>query len=108
MLSSTSELHSSAAADEAKVAFGKQFKDGGQPDEIEVREVEKNGQGEMKIVELLRDSKIATSRSDALRLVQQGGVSVDGSKASLETLVPTTSEPVIRVGKRSYYRIRWR
>ena len=42
------------------------------------------------------------------RLVKQGGVSVDGSKASLETMVPTTSEPVIKVGKRSYHRIRWR
>jgi len=104
----TSELHSPAAADEAKVAFGRQFKEGAQPDEIEEREVEKNGHGEMKIVELLRDSKIATSRSDALRLVKQGGVSVDGSKASLETMVPTTTEPVIKVGKRSYYRIRWR
>ncbi len=104
----TSELHSTSAADDAKVAFGKQFKEGGQPDEIEVREVGKDGQGEINIVELLRDSKLATSRSDALRLVKQGGVSVDGSKADLETMVPTTTEPVIKVGKRLYARIRWR
>jgi tyrosyl-tRNA synthetase len=104
----TSELHSPAAADEAKVAFGKQFKEGGQPDEIEVREVGKDGQGEINIVALLRDSKLATSRSDALRLVRQGGVRVDGSKADLETMVPTTTEPVIQVGKRQYARIRWR
>ena len=39
----TSELHSPAAADDAKVAFGKQFKEGGQPEDIEDREVEKNG-----------------------------------------------------------------
>jgi tyrosyl-tRNA synthetase len=104
----TSELHSPAAADEAKVAFGKQFREGGQPPEIEVREVEKDGQTELNIVELLRDSKLASSRSDALRLVKQGGVSVDGSKASLETTVPTNTEPVIRVGKRQYARIRWR
>jgi tyrosyl-tRNA synthetase len=104
----TSELHSPAAADEARVAFGKQFKEGGQPDEIQDREVEKDGQIEFNIVELLRDSKIATSRSDALRLVKQGGVSVDGSKADLETMVPTATEPVIKVGKRQYWRIRWR
>ena len=47
-------------------------------------------------------------RSEALRLVQQGGVSVDGSKADLKTTVPTTTEPVIKVGKRLYARIRWR
>src|SRR5918994_1312047 len=96
----TSELHSSAAADDAKVAFGRQFKEGAQPDDIPVREVEKNGHAEINIVELLRDSKLATSRSDALRLVRQGGVRVDGSKASLDTMVPTSSEPVIKVGKR--------
>jgi tyrosyl-tRNA synthetase len=104
----TSELHSPAAADEAQVAFGKQFKDGGQPDDIEDRIVERNGHAEINIVELLRDSKLATSRSDALRLVKQGGVRVDGSKADLETMVPTTTEPVIQVGKRQYARIRWR
>jgi tyrosyl-tRNA synthetase len=104
----TSELHSPAAADEAKVAFGKQFKEGGQPEEIASVEVEKNGNKEINIVDLLRDSKIAPSRSEALRLVKQGGVSVDGSKASVETMVPTTSEPVIKVGKRQYHRIRWR
>ena len=104
----TSELHSPASADDAKVAFGKQFKEGERPDDIEVREVGKDGQGEINIVELLRDSKLATSRSDALRLVKQGGVRVDGSKADLATMVPTTTEPVIQVGKRLYARIRWR
>ena len=104
----TSELHSPAAADEAKVAFGKQFKEGGLPEDIPTVEVEINGHAEIKIVDLLRDSKIASSRSDALRLVSQGGVKVDGSKASLETMVPTSTEPVIQVGPRKHYRIRWR
>jgi len=99
---------SPAAADEAKVAFGKQFKEGGLPEDITTVEVEINGHAEIKIVDLLRDSKIASSRSDALRLVSQGGVKVDGSKASLETMVPTSTEPVIQVGPRKHYRIRWR
>jgi tyrosyl-tRNA synthetase len=104
----TSELHSPAAADEAKVAFGKQFKEGGLPQDIPTVEVEVNGHAEFNIVDLLRDSKIASSRSEALRLVKQGGVKVDGSKASLETMVPTTTEPVIQVGPRNHHRIRWR
>ena len=41
-----------------------QFKEGGQPEEIEEREVEKNGEREFDIVDLLRDSKIAPSRSE--------------------------------------------
>ena len=104
----TSELHSPAAADEAKVAFGKQFKEGGLPEDIPTVEVDVNGHTEINIVDLLRDSKIASSRSDALRLVKQGGVRVDGSKASIETMVPTTTEPVIQVGPRKHHRIRWR
>ncbi len=104
----TSELHSAAAADEAKVAFGRQFKEGGQPEQIPTVEVGKDGHAEINIVEVLRDSKLASSRSDALRLVKQGGVRVDGSKADLTTMVPTATEPVIQVGKRQYARIRWR
>ena len=106
----TSELHSPAAADDAKVAFGKQFKEGEQPEEMATVEFEKDGQSEVNIVDVLRLSKppLATSRSDALRLVKQGGVSVDGSKASLETMVPTTTEPVIKFGKRQFARVRWR
>jgi tyrosyl-tRNA synthetase len=105
----TSELHSPAAADEAKVAFGKQL-GGAEPEEMPTVEVEKDGQSELNIVDVLRLSKppLATSRSDALRLVKQGGVSVDGSKADLETMVPTTTEPVVKYGKRQYARIRWR
>ncbi len=104
----TSELHSPAAADEAQVAFQKQFREGEQPEDMPVVEVGKDGQREMNIVDLLRSSKLASSRSEALRLVKQGGVRVDGSKASLDTTVPTTTEPVIQVGKRQYTRIRWR
>jgi hypothetical protein len=40
--------------------------------------------------------------------VKQGGVKVDGSKANLETTVPTSTEPVIQVGPRRHFRIRWR
>jgi tyrosyl-tRNA synthetase len=104
----TSELHSPAAADEAKVAFAKQFREGEQPEDIKVVEVEKDGQREINIVDVLRAAKLAPSRSEALRLVKQGGVRVDGSKASLETTVPTATEAVIQVGKRQYARIRWR
>ncbi len=104
----TSELHSPAAADDAKVAFAKQFREGEQPDEIETLDVAKDGQSEINIVDLLKQSKLAPSRSEALRLVKQRGVKVDGSTASLETTVSTTTEPVIKVGPRRYARIRWR
>jgi len=106
----TSELHSSLAADEAKIAFAKQFKEGEQPDEMATVEMEKNGHGEINIVDVLRSSKppLAPSRSEALRLVKQGGVKVDGSRADLETMVPTRTGPVIQFGPRRHYRLLWR
>jgi tyrosyl-tRNA synthetase len=105
----TSELHSAAAADEAKIAFAKQV-GGAEPDEMPTVEVEKDGHTEMNIVDVLRLSRppLASSRSDAMRLVRQGGIKVDGSRADLQTMVPTATEPVIQVGKRHYRRIRWR
>jgi ribosomal protein S4 len=49
------------------------------------------------------------SRSESRRLVEQGGVQVDGSKANLGTMLSTSGEPpVVKYGKRSHARILWR
>jgi tyrosyl-tRNA synthetase len=104
----TSELHTSAAADAAAVAFKRQFAQGRAPEEIRDIWLEADGARELTIVELLVRANLQKSKSEARRVVEQGGVQVDGSRANLETTVPTSGEPVLRVGKRTYARIRWR
>ncbi|MEO8633430.1 MAG: tyrosine--tRNA ligase [Chloroflexota bacterium] len=104
----TSELHSAAAADEAQAAFHKQFREGEVPEAIETRELSANGEGEVKIVDILLLAKLEESRSKANQLVRQGGVRVDGSKADINTMLPTSGEVMLRLGPRRHYRIRWR
>jgi len=103
----TSELHSPVKADQAAAAFTRQFTEGHAPEHVEDVTVEANGVKEMNIVEVLIKG-LKKSRSESRRLVEQGGVSVDGSRSNLETTVSTDSEFDLKYGKRSHARIRWR
>jgi len=104
----TSELHSPAAADDAKAAFARQFQKGLAPADMREVELEADGQREFGIVDLLVLAGLAKSKSEARRNLEQGGVKVDGNKVSIEATVSTNGEHVLQVGKRNYARIRWR
>ncbi|HEY3195095.1 MAG TPA: tyrosine--tRNA ligase [Candidatus Dormibacteraeota bacterium] len=69
-------LHGEEAAARAEKAFVKQFVRKEQPDAIEEHSIV----GPTDIVSLLVDTGIATSRGDARRLAQQGGVRKNGNK----------------------------
>lgn len=103
----TSEMHSAAAADEAKAAFERQFQKGQMPEDIPSVDVAVDGAREIAVVDLLVRAGLAKSKTNARQLVEQGGVKVDGSKANLETPVPATGEHVVQVGKRTYARVRF-
>jgi tyrosyl-tRNA synthetase len=103
----TSELHSPAKADKAAAAFTRQFTEGQTPDVVEDVSIEANGSKELNIIDVLMKG-LKKSRSESRRLVEQGGVSVDGSKSNLETTVSTDGEHSLKYGKRSHARIRWR
>lgn len=103
----TSELHSPAKADQAAAAFKRQFTEGQIPENVEEVTIEANGSKELNVVEVLIKG-LKKSRSESRRLVEQGGVSVDGSKSNLETVVSTDTEHDLKYGKRSHARIRWR
>jgi tyrosyl-tRNA synthetase len=104
----TSELHSPAAADAAAAAFKRQFAEGKTPEEIKDVKVDLDGMKEIGIVDLLVRANLQKSKSEARRLVEQGGVQVDGSRANLETKVGTDAPAVVKYGKRLYARIHWR
>jgi len=103
----TSEMHSPAKADEAAAAFKRQFTEGQTPEDIEDVTLEANGAENMNIVELLMKG-MKKSRAESRRLVEQGGVSVEGSKQNVDSTVPTTGTYVVKYGKRNHARIRWR
>ena len=59
------------------------------------------------ILDLIDSLKLAPSRSEARRLVQQGGVTLDGEKISdhMAEITPRDGA-VLRVGKRKFVRLR--
>lgn len=104
----TAELHSEAASDEAAAAFARQFRERQVPEDVPVKHVDRNGEQRVAIVDLLLRAGLQPSRAAAGRLVEQGGVKVDGVRADESTTVDTSGEPLIQYGKRKYARIRWR
>ncbi len=103
----TGELHSPAAADDAAAAFALQFRERQAPVQAEVVALEREGSGDIAIVDLLVRAGLASSRSEARRVVGQGGVRVDGRPADASMAVETRGEPLVQVGRRRSKRIRW-
>ena len=97
----TARFHSNAAADAAEADFQRRA-DGGVPDVV--AEVSLTG-APMAIGALLRAAGLAPSASAGLRLVDQGGVRIDGTVISDKALKVTAGTFVVQVGKRKFARV---
>ena len=97
----TTRFHSAAAAEAAEQDFNNRSK-GGVPDEIP--EVSLTG-APMGIGALLKGANLAPSSSEAGRLIDGGGVRVDGSVVSDKGLKLDAGTYVVQVGKRKFARI---
>jgi len=96
--------HNADAAKKAEEEFDRIFVEKSIPDEVTEFRV---GPGkEQTIIGLLTTSNMASSRSEARRLIEQGGVSVDGEKISdLNALLPVREEFILKVGKRKFLKV---
>ena len=97
----TTRFHSAAAADAADLDFHARAR-GGVPDEI--AEVSLRG-APLGIGALLKQANLAPSGSEAMRLVEQAGVRVDGAVVSDRGLKLGRGTYVVQVGKRKFARI---
>jgi len=97
----TTRFHSAAAADAAQADFQRRAS-GGVPDEIP--EVALSG-APLAIGALLKQAGLAPSTSEALRLVEQGGVRIDGAAISDKALKVSAGTLVVQVGKRKFARV---
>lgn len=97
----TTRFHSAAAADAAEADFNNRSK-GGIPDEIP--EVSLTG-APLGIGALLRSANLAASSSEGLRLIDGGGVRVDGTVISDKGLKLEPGTYVVQVGKRKFARV---
>jgi tyrosyl-tRNA synthetase len=97
----TARFHGSAAADAAEEDFQRRAA-GGVPDEID--EVALTG-APLSIGNLLKQARLAPSTSEALRLMEQGGVRIDGGVVSDKGLKIAAGTFVVQVGKRKFARV---
>jgi len=97
----TTRFHSAAAADAAEQDFANRSK-GGVPDDIP--EVQLAG-APLGIGALLKQANLAPSSSEANRLIDGGGVRVDGGVVSDRGLKLAAGSYVVQVGKRRFARV---
>lgn len=92
--------HDEEAARSAEEEFDLVFREGESPGELD--EYDLTGADDT-LVAVLTQAKLASSRSEARRLIRQGAVSIDGERVTDETLETTAiSDGVVRVGKRRF------
>jgi tyrosyl-tRNA synthetase len=98
-------FHNGAAAEAALADFEARFRQGAMPDEMP--EVTLIGAADgLPISQALKQAGLTASTSDALRMIDQGGVKLDGAKLSDKALKLKTGETVVaQVGKRKFARI---
>ncbi len=98
-------FHDQAAARAALEDFESRFRHGGIPDDLPEQTIEVPAEG-LAITQLLKMSGVCPSTSDAARMVEQGGVKVDGEKVSDKGLrLAAGSTLVLQVGKRKFVRV---
>lgn len=91
------------AADKAEQEFINIFSKHELPKDIPVKKMKKN---EMNIIDLLVGVGLASSKSEARRLIDGGGVKIDGKKiASDKEEIKLNQEKILQVGKRRFIKI---
>jgi tyrosyl-tRNA synthetase len=98
-------FHGGAAAEAAEADFAQRFRDGAMPQDMPEVTVSAGPQG-MVIAQLLKQAGLTPSASEGQRMIEQGGVKLDGERVSdkaLRILPPRTM--VAQVGKRKFARI---
>lgn len=91
--------HGIAAAEAAGKQFEKVFSDGGAPDDMPEVKAEKG----MLLVDLIAKNKLAPSKSEAKRLMQQGAVKLN--EKVVKDLEAKAEKGTLKVGKRKFVKI---
>jgi len=103
------DFYSPSDAERAEDEFNRIFRSKGVPDEISTFEVETGG-GPWALPRLLVTTGLAPSVAEARRLIEQGGVRVNGepqtNKSGLVFVIKTGDELLLQVGKRRFLRVR--
>ncbi|MCM3900608.1 MAG: tyrosine--tRNA ligase [Pyrinomonadaceae bacterium] len=102
------DFHSKDAADAAEEDFVRRFRNKETPDQVEEHALPSNHPEGWDLSHLLVTVGMAESKAEARRLIQQGGVTVDGERqtaANSLTVWKPGMSTLIKVGKRRFVRI---
>nr|WP_245006499.1 tyrosine--tRNA ligase [Methylomonas koyamae] len=97
-------FHGAAAAKAALENFEARFQRGAIPDDLDDIQLEAGAEG-LPIANLLKNAGLVASTSEALRLIKQGAVKIDGEKLEDSKRVIAASTHVYQVGKRKVARV---
>jgi len=98
-------FHSKAAADAALAEFDARFRGGAMPENMDEVVLQTNGAG-LPIAQLAKQAGIVDSTSEALRLIAQRGMKVDGDVIADKALVVAAGRTVVvQAGKRRFARV---
>ncbi len=98
-------FHDSTSATKARESFIARFQKGAMPDDMPEISLEAGADG-LPIANLLKDAGLVNSTSDAMRMIKQGAVKIDGERVEDRDLkISTGSVAVFQVGKRRFARV---
>ena len=98
-------FHSRQAAEDALADFEARFRQGAIPEDIEDVSIACDAEG-MGIAQVLKQAGLTGSTSEAMRIIEQGGVRLDGERVSDRALIlKQGSQVVLQIGKRRFARI---
>jgi tyrosyl-tRNA synthetase len=99
-----SRFHGAAAGEAAQADFIARFQRGAMPDEMP--EVTVSVGAGLAISHVLRQAGLTASTSESMRMIDQGGVRLNGERVSDKGLVlPAGNAVVLQVGKRKFVRV---
>ena len=99
-------FHSQGAAEKALSDFEARFRQGALPETMPEVVVQTNGAG-LPIAQLAKQAGIVESTSEALRLIAQKGMRIDGDVIADKALVVSAGRTIVlQAGKRKFARVR--
>jgi tyrosyl-tRNA synthetase len=98
-------FHDNSAAARALSDFEARFRQGALPEDMPEVKV-KGEDGDVPLVQALKQAQLTASTSEAIRMIEQGGVKLDGERISDRGLKLARGAVVVaQVGKRKFARI---
>jgi tyrosyl-tRNA synthetase len=98
-------FHSKRDAEAALLDFEARFRRGAIPDDMleKILHAEKDG---LPIAQLLKQAGLTASTTEALRLIEQGGIKLNGEKVSDKTIKLNRGQTaIVQVGKRKFAKV---